>query len=290
MVLKKNKFNSFIAASLCGIMTISPGISAIASDMPTGGSVQNGNVEIAYVNPDHMVLNQNTHNSVIHWDSFSVHSSGVVDFNMPSSNSSSLNRVLGSTPSNIAGRVNSNGNVVLVNPNGVFLTKSGVVRSNSFTASSLDINTSDFLQGRHNFYKNKKSKGIENHGKIEVNNAGHSALLGKYVSNEGTITAKLGKIFLGAGEQITLDLSGNGLMKVTVPTSELSDIIDINGKSLDSLVTNNGSLIADGGYVQLSAKTAENLMLGAVNVGSSGVISTARIDKRFKQKSDHSLR
>ena len=280
MVLRKNKFNSFIAASLCGIMTLSPGISAIASDMPTGGSVQNGNVEIAYVNPDHMVLNQNTHNSVIHWDSFSVHSSGVVDFNMPSSNSSSLNRVLGSTPSNIAGRVNSNGNVVLVNPNGVFLTKSGVVKSNSFTASSLDINTSDFLQGRHNFYKNKKSKGIENHGKIEVNNAGHSALLGKYVSNEGTITAKLGKIFLGAGEQITLDLSGNGLMKVTVPTSELSDIIDINGKSLDSLVTNNGSLIADGGYVQLSAKTAENLMLGAVNVGSSGVISTASIDKR----------
>ena len=280
MVLKKNKFNSLIAATLCSVMTLSPGISAIAADMPTGGSVQNGNVEIAYINPDHVVLNQNTKNSIIHWDSFSVHSSGVVDFNMPSASSSSLNRVLGSTPSNIAGRVNSNGNVILVNPNGVFLTKSGIVRSNSFTASSLDINTSDFLQGRHTFYKNKKSKGIENHGKIEVNNAGHSALLGKYVSNEGTITAKLGKIFLGAGEQITLDLSGNGLMKVTVPTSELSNIIDINGKSLDSLVTNNGSLIADGGYVQLSAKTAENLMLGAVNVGSSGVISTASIDKR----------
>ena len=85
---------------------------------------------------------------------------------------------------------------------------------------------------------------------------------------------------MGAGEQITLDLSGNGLMKVTLPTSELSNIKDINGKSLDSLVTNNGSLISDGGYVQLSAKTAENLMLGAVNVGSSGVISTASIDKR----------
>ena len=280
MVLKKNKFNSLIAATLCSVMTLSPGIPAIAADMPTGGSVQNGNVEIAYINPDHIVLNQNTNNSVIHWDSFSVHSSGVVDFNMPSARSSSLNRVLGSTPSNIAGRVNSNGNVILVNPNGVFLTKSGTVRSNSFTASSLDINTSDFLQGRHNFYKNKKSKGIENHGKIEVNNASHSALLGKYVSNEGTITAKFGKIFMGAGEQITLDLSGNGLMKVTVPTSELSNIIDINGKSLDSLVTNNGSLIADGGYVQLSAKTAENLMLGAVNVGSSGFISTASIDQQ----------
>ena len=60
MVLKKNKFNSLIAATLCSIMTLSPGISAIAADMPTGGSVQNGNVEIAYINPDHIVLNQNT--------------------------------------------------------------------------------------------------------------------------------------------------------------------------------------------------------------------------------------
>merc|ERR1712023_487357 len=85
---------------------------------------------------------------------------------------------------------------------------------------------------------------------------------------------------MGAGEQITLDLSGNDLMKITVPTSELARIKDINGKSLDSLVTNNGSLIADGGYVQLSANTAETLMLGAVNVGSSGFISTASIDQR----------
>ena len=175
-----------------------------------------------------MVIDQSSHNSIIHWNSFSVHSKGTVDFNMPSSSSSSLNRVLGSTPSKIAGQINSNGNVILVNPNAVFLTKSGAIKSNSFTASSLDINTSDFLQSKYHFYKTKKSKGVENHGKIEVNNSGHTALLGNYVSNEGSITAKFGKILMGAGEQITLDFSGNGLMKVTVPTTELSNIIDIN--------------------------------------------------------------
>ena len=37
MVLKKNKFNSFIAATLCSIMTLSPGMSAISAEMPTGG-------------------------------------------------------------------------------------------------------------------------------------------------------------------------------------------------------------------------------------------------------------
>ena len=47
---------------------------------------------------------------------------------------------------------------------------------------------------------------MENHGKVKVNNSGHAALLGNYVSNEGTITAKYGKIFMGSGEQITLDL------------------------------------------------------------------------------------
>ncbi len=151
MLLKKNKLSSLIAGVLCSVMTITPGISAIAADMPIGGSVQSGGVQIASINPNHMVINQSSDNSVIHWNSFSVHSKGVVDFNMPSSNSSSLNRVLGTTPSNIAGQINSNGNVILINPNGVFLTKSGAVRSNSFTASSLDKKKSEFLQSRQNY-------------------------------------------------------------------------------------------------------------------------------------------
>ena len=68
MILKKNKFNSLLAAALCSVMTLGPGVSAIASDMPTGSSVHSGNVEIASINPNHMVIDQNSHNSVIHWD------------------------------------------------------------------------------------------------------------------------------------------------------------------------------------------------------------------------------
>ena len=86
---------------------------------------------------------------------------------MPSSSSSSLNRVLGSTPSNIAGKVNSNGNVILVNPNGVFLTNQGLLEVIHSLHQALDINTSDFLQGRHNFYKNKTSKGLKTMEKLK---------------------------------------------------------------------------------------------------------------------------
>ena len=49
-----------------------------------------------------------------------------------------------------------------------------------------------------------ESQRVENHGKVKVNNYGHAALIGNYVSNEGVITANSEKIFMGAGEQITL--------------------------------------------------------------------------------------
>ena len=77
---------------------------------------------------------------------------------MPSSISSSLNRVTGSTPSSIAGQLNSNGKVLIINPNGVMITKNGVVKTGSFTASTLDINNEDFLKDKMNFIGNGKSK------------------------------------------------------------------------------------------------------------------------------------
>ena len=62
-------------------------------------------------------------------------------------------------------------------------------------------------------------------------------------------------------------------MNIVVPTSHLENVKDINGNSLSSLVTNEGSLNANGGVVQLSGQTAENLMLGSVNIGSNGIVS-----------------
>ena len=275
----KDKTKKSLAFLLCSVITMQPGISAIAADMPSGAVIQSGKVKIAKINPNHLQIDQTSTKSVINWDSFSVHKGGRVDFNMPSSNSSSLNRVLGSTPSSIAGQVNSNGQVILVNPNGVFLTKTSTVNSSSFIASSLNIQTSDFLNDSYTFSGSKKSRGVENHGRINVKNYGNVSLLGGYASNTGVINARLGKIFIGGGEKITLDLVGTGLMNIVVPTSHLENVKDINGNSLSSLVTNEGSLNANGGVVQLSGKTAENLMLGSVNIGINGVVSATTVDQ-----------
>ena len=248
--------------------------------MPTGGQVQSGNVAITGTGTNHMIIDSKSQKSIINWNSFSIHKKGRVDFNQPSASSFSLNRVTGSTPSTIAGQLNSNGKVMLVNPNGVVITPSGVVNTRSFTASTLNIKDEDFINEKYNFEGNGSSKGVKNAGKITIGGGGHAALLGGYVSNTGVVTAKLGKIALGSGEKITLDFVGDGLMTVSVPSHQLGIITDINGNTLKSLVTNSGALKANGGVIKLSAATARNLTRSAVNIGSTGSIIAQSIQSK----------
>ena len=251
-----------------------------SGEMPTNPQVQSGKVNITGTGTNHLQVNTKTNKTIINWDSFSIHSGGRVDFNQPSANSFSLNRVVGSTPSSIAGQLNSNGKLMLINPNGVVITPNGVVNTRSFTASTLDINNQDFLKDNYSFKGNGKSKGVINSGKITIGGGGHAALLGGYVSNTGIVTARLGKIALGAGEKITLDFVGDGLMKVTVPSHKLSTITDIEGNTLKSLINNSGTLKANGGIIKLSAATAMGLSRGAVNIGSTGSIIAQSVNSK----------
>ena len=60
----------------------------LIGEMPTGASVQSGDVSISGINKDHLIIDQSTNKSIINWNSFSIHKKGQVDFNMPSSSSS----------------------------------------------------------------------------------------------------------------------------------------------------------------------------------------------------------
>ena len=253
---------------------------AFSGEMPTGGTVKYGDVSIKGYNTNNLKIEQKTNKSVIDWDSFSIHSKGRVDFNMPSSHSHSLNRVNGSTPSSIAGKLNSNGKVILINPNGIAITPGAVINTNSFTASSLNIKDKDFLKDDF-IFEGKGNGKIENKGKITIGGGGHAALLGGVVSNTGIVTAKLGKIFLGSGEKITLDFVGDGLMKITIPAFRLNGIKDIKGRSLRSIVSNSGSLKANGGLVQISASDARNLSRGFVNLKESSKIVAKTVNNKI---------
>ena len=209
---------------------------AFSQVLPSGGSVTSGSAVIVQPNATTLNINQSTNQAIINWNTFSVGRGDTVNFNQPGASSATLNRVLGSTPSWIAGTINAPGTVLLVNPNGIMITKSGVINTGSFAASTLDIKDSDFLSGNYKFGGNGASAGVINAGHINVSDGGFAALLGGQVNNRGVIAAKLGKVALGAGELITLDLAGDGFLSVAVPSSQLGNLVNANG----ALVSNSG--------------------------------------------------
>ena len=236
---------------------------SLAQQLPTGGAVAAGNVSIGTPQNGTLNINQSSNQAIINWNSFSVGTGGTVNFNQPGAWSATLNRVTGSTPSSIAGTINAPGTVVLVNPNGIAITKSGVINTGSFVASTLGITNEDFLAGKYHFQGNGASKAVTNAGRVNVSDGGFAAFLGGQVATRGVISARFGKVALGAGEVATLDLSGDGFISVAVPSNQLPNIVDGRGKSL---VSNSGKINAPGGSVYLSAATASKVLQGAVNV------------------------
>ena len=94
-----------ITSVVLGFFTYVKPMGVLSNEMPTGGQVKSGNVTITGTGTNHMIIDSKSQKSIINWNSFSIHKKGRVDFNQPSANSFSLNRVKGSTPSTIAGSV-----------------------------------------------------------------------------------------------------------------------------------------------------------------------------------------
>src|SRR6266487_3617654 len=238
------------AALLLGVAAAFP---SSAQTLPTGGSVAAGSVSIGAPQHGTLNINQSTNQAIINWNTFSVVAGCFDKNNQPGAASATLNRVTSSTPSSIAGTINAPGTVMLVNPNGIAITKSGVINTGSFVASTLAIKNEDFLAGKYNFQGNGASAPVTNRGHINVSTGGFVALLGGRVSNSGVINAKLGKVGLGSGEMATIDLSGDGFMSVAVPSNQVQNLRDGHGRAL---VSNSGKINANGGTVVLSAASS----------------------------------
>ena len=247
----------------------------LASDLPRGGVVKSGEASIILgidisQGRDFIEVNQFTDKAIIDWSSFDVGQNKLVEFVQPSIQSQVLNRVLGSTPSTIAGRIKANGQVFLVNPNGILITKTGLINTNSFSASTLDISNEDFIRGKLSFVKQSGKDGtvVTNNGSITVSDGGFVALLGGAIDNSGVVTAHLSKVGFGAGEKVILNIGDSEFLRVEIPTSNLNTIRDVNGNKLSEMISvNNGSkVISYGGLVKLSVGTVRKTLRRVINI------------------------
>ncbi|WP_161485854.1 filamentous hemagglutinin N-terminal domain-containing protein [Polynucleobacter asymbioticus] len=249
-----------------------------AKTLPTGGQVVAGSATISSsstANTAVMNINQTSQRAVVNWDSFNVGKNATVNFNQPNSSAVTLNRVTGGNASVINGAIHANGQVVLVNENGVVFGKGAQVNAAAVTASTLNIADQEFMDGKSTYKDDGTGVGsnagkIINKGKIQTNNdngeGGFIALLAPEVRNQGYLLAqKGGTVAIGSGSQITLHIQGQTLVAIKVDESVY------NG-----LITNKRIIEAPGGLVVLATGAANQLMAGVIK--NTGRISANSLE------------
>ena len=100
----------------------------LANELPQGAEIQSGDIEIENFAAE-MNINQNTNQGIIDWQTFNVGENATVNFNQPSESSSTLNRVVTDNASQIYGNINSNGQVLLVNSSGVYISQNARIET-----------------------------------------------------------------------------------------------------------------------------------------------------------------
>jgi filamentous hemagglutinin family protein len=237
---------------------------AVGHTEPIGGQIVSGNGSISQTG-DTTTINQTSQNLSANWQSFNIAPAETVNFVQPNTSAIAVNRIADTRGTQILGHLNANGQVYLINPNGILFGQGAQVNVGGLVASTLDVNDAS-LNSNSRTFSGSGTGSVINKGTINAT-GGSVALIGNTVSNQGTITAQLGTVALGAGNAVTLTFSGNSLVHIQVDQSVLN-----------SLAENGGLIQADGGLVVMTAGARDTLLASVVN--NTGVIEARTVNNR----------
>ena len=117
------------------------------AELPNGNVTIAGDISISS-DTQTMTIDQQSDQAIIEWNSFNIGENNTVTFQQPSSSASALNRVISGNPTTLAGALNANGKVFVVNENGVYFTPTSTINAHSFAASTLALSNDDFLNNK----------------------------------------------------------------------------------------------------------------------------------------------
>src|ERR1700754_3769509 len=240
-----------VRAAATGLLVALAAQAAWALDpgtLPRGANIAAGSAGFTQ-SGNALNVQQSSQKLVINWGSFDIGSGASDNFSQPSASAIALNRVNSGVPTQIEGALNANGNVWVLNSAGVVFGQTAQVNVGGLVASSLALSDGDFLANRYTLSDNGSAGTVSNAGSINAR-GGVVALVAPVVHNSGSIAAS--NVALVAGDQVTLDFSGDGLLSYTIDRA-----------ALDALVENSGSLSGD--TVSLSARSASAAVATVVN-------------------------
>ena len=194
---------------------------------PSGGVIIHGDAVIT-PNGNTLSISQFSDKAIINWDQFSISAGELTRFIQPGKDSAALNRVVTGNPSTIHGQLQSNGKVILINPNGVLVGPGGRIDAGGgFVASSLDVPDAQFLTGGDLTFSGNSTAALTNLGIIVAAEGDVILLSAGAVTNAGTIEAPNGVAGLATGTQVLVKSSGDE--RILVEAGSASGTIDHSG-------------------------------------------------------------
>ena len=270
-------------ARLSGItlLCISVNVHAVPAvdALPSGGNISAGSGSISSQG-NQMLINQASDKLAINWSSYNIGANASVTYQQPSRQSVALNRVFSADPSQLYGRLNANGSVILINPNGIVVGPGANINVGAMILSTLNLSDSDFLSNNYHFTTpsadslSTLTPKILTQGNINTSAGGYVHLIGHNIRNQGTISAPGGTVGLLAGDTVTLNLSSNsGLIPASLSAAA----------NADAVINNSGTISADQGSIQLKAVNAgvsgndinTNPLANTVVIDQSGSLNSA---------------
>ncbi len=211
------------------------------------GVITHGNV---------MTVNQHPSRAVLNWQSFDIAKGNTVQFQQPSSNAIALNRIFQNSPSEIFGKLKANGQIYLINQNGIVFGRSARVDTNSLVASSLDMSDAIFnnlgIAGAINDASEAKAAfagsgdlgavAVAPGAELRAAEGGRIVLLAPEVKNGGTVETPGGQAILAAAKDKVYLAAADGDPNLRGLLVE----VETGGT-----VTNNGTVSAPRGNVTL---------------------------------------
>jgi filamentous hemagglutinin family protein len=263
---KSTAATRLVAAALT-LAGVSWGMSSVYAASAADAAVSAGSGHISTVG-NTTTIDQASQRMAIDWTSLSTAANEALLFNQPNASAIALNRITGASPSALLGSLTANGQVYILNPNGVLFGAGAQVNVGGLVASTLSMNPADFMAGGSTFAKDPAASGsVVNQGTITAADGGYAALIGGTVRNEGTITTPLGTSLLAAGDKVTLNLNNGSLIGYSIDQG-----------ALHALVENRQLIQADGGQVLMSAKALDQL--GTAVINNTGVIEARTVQNK----------
>jgi len=262
------KLMATTAMTAAGLMMFSGATKAQVIDVnttPTGGNAVFGGITITQ-DGTHTDVHQLNDVGLIDWQSFNHGRDATTEFRQPDAQAWTFNRVTGNVDGArtiIEGSITANGNIGILDDNGVLITDTGSLDAAGVLLSTGNIQNFDTSVATGKFEITGFGNGaIVNEGTVTVAEAGLAAFVAPTITNSGVINARLGNVVMAAGEKVTLDMYGDGLVEVAV-----------DGELAEGLITHTGTINAQGGTVQISAAMAKSAVDNVINM--SGIVQAS---------------